>query len=454
MKEVVSPNGDVNMKKKYSLDYSIERDIDRLHAIEEILDTLETNPTHAELEQMASYILYGKDENGKNAVQRGETTDSDKRYKSFQRAADKVQSLDEILDNPLADQQTLQKLEERYIYTKKKPTIARPKYDKKTGELIDIGDGDIPGMQELWTNIDRLDHILAVNEGKVPPDENTQIFSDPYRFYQFKHMLIDIRRHQYYLKDAYRPTLHFLSLTPPKAQTYNWDSDSYYWMPREKWQSRVDNALLSSISKNIEDYETRINPETGKEEVKWVVRRHTFDWENPAHIRALLNFYSAIYMELHDKLDSWGRTLIYDFDRYFNMCGFSEVREYIVTRKIDKVSYAVIVEELQEKFGLKYNENHICTILSKEIPEKMAQAATKYRMLLTTPQLERKRCYTCGQWLPRNNYFFATNNSRKDHFASNCKECEKKKRIEKGGQTQYDRRSKDAKMLEMQTRKT
>jgi hypothetical protein len=104
MKEVVSLNGDVNMKKKYSLDYSIERDWDRLHAVEEILDTLDTKPTNSELEQMASYILYGKDENGKNAVQRGETTDSNKRYNSFQRAADKVQSLDEILENPLSDQ--------------------------------------------------------------------------------------------------------------------------------------------------------------------------------------------------------------------------------------------------------------------------------------------------------------------------------------------------------------
>ena len=441
------------MKKKYSLDYSIERDIDRLHAIEDILDSLETNPTNSELEQMASYILYGKDEEGKNAVQRGETTDSDKRYKSFQRAADKVQSLDEILDNPLADQQTLQKMDERYIYTKKKPTIAHPKYDKKTGALIDAGDSDIPGMQQLWDTIDRLDHILAVNEGKIPPDEYTQIFSDPYRLYQFKHMLIDIRRHQYYLKDAYKPTLHFLAITPPKTQTYNWDEDSFYWMPREQWQSRVDNALLSSISKNIEDYETRINPTTGAQEVKWIVRRQTFDWENPYHIKALLNHYSAIYMELHEKLDSWGRTLIYDFDRYFDMCGFSEVREYIVMRKIDRASHAQIAAELQEKFGLKYNENHICTILSKEIPERMAQIATKHRMLLTTPKEGRKKCFTCKQWLPRNNYFFATNNSRKDHFASNCKECEKKKRIEKGGQTEYDRRSKDSKMLEMQARK-
>ena len=52
------------MKKKYSLDFSIERDSDRLKAVEEILDTLNTDPTATELEQMASYILYGKDENG------------------------------------------------------------------------------------------------------------------------------------------------------------------------------------------------------------------------------------------------------------------------------------------------------------------------------------------------------------------------------------------------------
>ena len=84
----------------------------------------------------------------------------------------------------------------------------------------------------------------------------------------------------------------------------------------------------------------------------------------------------------------------------------------------------------------------------------MAIAATKHRMLLTTPQEERKRCFTCKQWLPRNNYFFATNNSRKDKFASNCKECEKKRRIAKGGQTMYDKRNKDAQMYQMSADKT
>ena len=52
------------MKKAYSLDFSIVRDTDRTAAVYEILDKLEKDPTQSELEQMASYILYGKDENG------------------------------------------------------------------------------------------------------------------------------------------------------------------------------------------------------------------------------------------------------------------------------------------------------------------------------------------------------------------------------------------------------
>jgi len=56
------------MKKKYSLDFSIVRDTERLAAVQKILDTLPNDPSQSELEQMASYILYGKDENGKNSI--------------------------------------------------------------------------------------------------------------------------------------------------------------------------------------------------------------------------------------------------------------------------------------------------------------------------------------------------------------------------------------------------
>lgn len=439
------------MKKKYSLDYNIERDIDRLHAVEDILDSLDTNPNNNELEQMASYILYGKDENGKNAVQRGETTDSDKRYKTFQKTDDKILSLDEIIDNPLSDQLSLQSIEKRYVYTKKKPIIARPKYNKKTGELIDPGDSDIPGINELWDRIDYLEHVVAINEKTLPDDGTVTIFQDSYRLYQLKHMLIDMRRHQYYLKDSYKPTLHFLAAQQPQPQTYNFDSDSTYWMTYEEWERKI-NLPYRNYSKNIDDYESKVTPHGIF--VKWVVKHQCFNWENPKHIRALIDNYSNIYMQLWDKLHSWGRTLIFDFDRYVTMAHLSPVREYILLRKIDKAPYPTIIEELQDKFDLSYNENHLSTILNKEIPEKIVNAVIRHRLEIETPLSEKKQCFRCKRFLPKSKLFFGVNNSHKDHWASSCKECERKRRIEKGGQTDYDRRSKDQTLHEMQTRKT
>ena len=434
------------MKKAYSLDYSIERDIDRVAAVKDILDSLPTDPTQTELEQMGSYILYGKDENGKNAVQRGDTYDGNsRRFNSFKTAEDKVVSLDEVLENPMADQQQLMSPHKRSVYNLKKTTIKRPKYDKKTGELIDIGDGDIPGIQDLWERIDHLEHWIAILEKRLPPDETTTVFEvDSYRLYQLKHQLIDMRRHQYYLKDSYKPTLFFVAADHPKQQFIDWSSDSQYWMPLEQWQRKVSNSLLSSVSKNLEDYETRIN-EKGETEVKWVVRRHTFDWENPKHVRALINNYDLLYDFFKEKLNTYGRTLIFDFERYLEMANLTDLRKFILNCKIKKMQYPEIADLMEAQFGIRYNENHLSEIVAREIPEKIAAVATKHRMILETPQDQLKVCYTCGRALPRHKLFFARNASRKDGFSSNCKECERLKRIERGGSIN-DRRSKDKKM--------
>lgn len=441
------------MKKSYSLDYSIERDVDRLKAVEEILDSLPETPNNSDLEQLASYVLYGKDEKGQNAVQRKEVTDSTKRYRSFKRMDDKAGSLDELMENPLADQLSFKPANERYIYVKKKTEIRRPKYDKKTGELLDEGDANVPGMQQLWERIDYLERVLAANEGKIPFDDSLTILHNDYQQYKLRHMLIDMRLHQYYLKDSANPPIHFSNITVPQPQTINWDSNTAYWIPYEEWERRVSTSLIR-ISTNIGDYTTRRNPETKNIEVKWYVKHHYFDWENPTHVTALMDLYSNLYMEVYDKLHSWGRTLIWDFDRYVDMCNFSPVRLYILTRKIDKVSYPDLVEEIFQKFGIRYNETHLCTIAKREIPEKIALTAKKHRLIMETPQSQKKQCFRCKQWLPRNTLFFGINNGRKDHFASNCKECERKRRIAKGGQTENDRRNKESKMHAVQAGET
>ena len=429
------------MRKKYSLDFSIVRDSDRMRAVQDILDSLPTDPSPTELEQMASYILYGKDENGQNAIQRNETIDKDKRYKSYKTKDDKVQSLDEIMEAPGFDEQQLRSAYKRDSYTTPKPCINRPKYDKKTGEMIDPGDSDIPGMREQWEIIDRWQHILDVAQGKVPPQEGDTIISDPYRIYQLKHNLIDIRKHQYYLKDSYKPTLHFQNLDHPKPQFYDWSGDSFYWVSRDQWQDKVDHAYTSRISKNLNDYETR--GEGDNLEIKWVVCEHTFNWENPRHVRALLNHYHTLYEALHDKLNTYGRTLLWDFDRYISLCDFSELRLFLINLRKVGMAYDDILEEMRAKYAMEYSPNYLVSIVSTEVPNKIARIARMLRIENETPISERKKCIHCGRLLPKDALFFSRNNAHKDGLSNTCKECDRQNRIQRGVISGGDLRKKD-----------
>ena len=418
------------MRKKYSLDFNIVRDVDRLHAVEEILDTLQVDPTPTELEQMASYILYGKDENGNNSIQRKETIDKAKRYKSYKTKDDKVQSLDEMMEVPGFDEQQLRSAYKRDSYTVPKPFIAKPKYDKKTGEMIDPGDSDVPGMIEQWEIIDRWQRMLDIAQGRITPNENDTIVSDPYRVYQLKHNLIDIRKHQYYLKDSYKPTLHFQNLDHPKPQFYDWSGDAFYWLPYDKWEWRVNHSYTSRVSKDLKDYETR--GEGDQLEVKWVICEHHFDWENYKHVRALLNHYCTMYEALKDKLNTYGRTLLWDFDRYVSLCNFSELRLFLIDLRKRGMAYEDILDEMRARYATEYSPNYLVSIVSSEVPKKIAQVAKMMRLEQDTPLDQCKKCIHCGRMLPKDPLFFSRNNAHKDGLSNTCKQCDKENRIKRG----------------------
>ena len=54
------------------LDFDIYSDKDRAAAVRQELAALKRPPTQSQLETMANYILFAKDENGQNAVDRKE----------------------------------------------------------------------------------------------------------------------------------------------------------------------------------------------------------------------------------------------------------------------------------------------------------------------------------------------------------------------------------------------
>ena len=59
------------MRKPYTLDMSIYRDVDRCAAVENILADLDITPSDRDLEQMADYIICGKDDDDLNLFQKG-----------------------------------------------------------------------------------------------------------------------------------------------------------------------------------------------------------------------------------------------------------------------------------------------------------------------------------------------------------------------------------------------
>ena len=378
---------------------------------------------------MATYILCGKDKEGRNAIQRGEITLGNTRYDSFRRTDDKNVSLEALLESPTTDETTLHSFNEKKNYIHGKPGIKRPRYSRKTGELLDPGDSEIPGMKELWESIDEMERWIHVLEGKLPPREDDLLFDDSYRLYRLKHQLIDLRRHQYYLKDAYLQPLFLPNADHPKPQYIDWTSDSYYWMRLPEWEKKVAAARVHTVSKDLKDYETR-EGEDGIE-VKWIVRRHTFDWENYLHVRALIQNYDLLENLLANKINTYGKTLLLDFERYREMAQLNEIRSFLLDQRLQHIPQQQIAENLMRQFGVKYNDNHLGQILIKEIPQKIATAALRHHLLVDTPQEERKQCFRCKQFFPRHTLFFARNKGRKDGFSSNCKECERLRREKK-----------------------
>lgn len=421
-------------RRPFDLDYTIYYDKDRCKLTHDIVNNTNVPLTESDLELLASYILYGKtEETNKSIVQEHKTLDLDKRFKSYKRSDDKVKSLDELLDNPYTRPEDIKPMDNKYVYLKRREGIHRPKYDKR-GNLIDPGDSDIPGMPELWKACDDLAAFIET----IPPEHS-------YRIYRLKHQLIDMRRHQYYLKDAYKPTLRFLNTSRCENQLYDWNCDSTTWITVDEWRRRVNQRFF--ISKNLADYKTITSPE-GETLVFWVIKQHTFDWENPEHVRQLMLHYSILYQQLWDETQSWGRTLLFDFDRYCTLCGFSPLREYILLRRIDGAPYLKIAEEMREKFDVDYTENHLGVILSKEIPRAIARKALELRLDNETPPSERKICAKCRRAYPRHPVFFVSNASRADGFSTTCKFCDKKARLRRG-QPKHDQRTKGSNLPEM-----
>lgn len=437
-------------KRPYNLDYNIPDSPGRAEFVRNLVDTIEVPLSASDLEQLADYILYGRDANGQNAVQRGETLDSNRRHReTYARSSEKTTSLDALLED------TTYNLDHHVVptahwgtYTHPTPSIVRP--HRTPDGKIDEGDGTLEGMKELWETIANLERVVAANTGKLPMTIDTPAIRGGYEMYKVKHVLIDLQRQQYVLKRALRPAIKFNKLTTTYVSPpINFDEDSFYWLTENEWRRKLAASYNPRLSRRLEDYETRVTPEGVQ--VKWVVRKQKFEWENPKHVRALMEHYDMLEAQDGHKPETWGYTLLQDFKHYRQAAALSPLRDYMVELRTRNYNYIAIAAAVEAKFGVRYNSSYLCHMLTTVLPQAIARAATIERLWREVPKEEYKVCELCGRAMPAHPIFFGSSSST----ANQCRECVHRcygNKL-KEGRKKHDKRQKDQTMYTVQARK-
>ena len=152
---------------------------------------------------------------------------------------------------------------------------------------------------------------------------------------------------------------------------------------------------------------------------------------NPVVCSAILCNYSRLKEDSFDRLEG---------DLYYLMLAFDEIadkalKEYplyekIVECKVDGLQNTQIQEILQMEFGIKHSLEYISSLWRKKIPKLIASQAEDeylYWYYLNIEKGKYKKCSRCGQVKLAHNKYFSKNKTSRDGFYSICKKCRNSK---------------------------
>ncbi|MBO7212718.1 MAG: hypothetical protein J6V44_17175 [Methanobrevibacter sp.] len=238
---------------------------------------------------------------------------------------------------------------------------------------------EVPGLKQLREAIKMWEEKLKTASGRDA--------------FIIKKAIIDLRKDQYILKDAwYKPII-------PKNITR-----SKHYIPLEDDFSFDDDGYVVPEGVSLCD---------------------------PKVCSAILCNYSLL------KQESWGE---FERDLWFLMHDFDDVadaalKDYplydrIVEYKVDGLQNIDIQEKIQLEFGIKHSVEYISSLWRNKIPKLIASEAED-RLLdwyfLNEMKGKYKKCSRCGEIKLAHNKYFSKNKTSKDGFYSICKCCRNSK---------------------------
>ena len=343
------------------LDYTLESPEERKQLVEKILEEC-PNPTSQYLETLADYLVLCMEKQEKKErklLTENRMATVNKRETSFEGLVSQLENGEDGIYGMISNDKN-QIFQPKVMITKK-----------------DVE--EIPGLAQLREAIKMWEQKLKTASGRDA--------------FIIKTAIIELRKDQYIIKDAYRKPI----------------------IPKNITRSRHFIPLESDFSFDDEGY---VIPEG-------------VSLCDPKVVSAILCNYSLM------KQESWGE---FEKDLWYLMQEFDEVadaalKDYplydrICEYKVDGLQNLDIQEMIQEEFGIKHSVEYISSLWRNKIPKLIASEAEDrllYWYFMNEMKGKYKKCSRCGEIKLAHNKYFSKNKTSKDGFYSICKCCRNSK---------------------------
>lgn len=442
-------------KNRLKLDWALSTSTERNSFLSTYLAQepfLSSPPNEEELETLANYVLWGKNEEGQNIEQEG-LVELPRRNSTW--ASQNVESLDELTESPTFNENALFSLNSKLPSKKTREVFSRTNVRSSAPASL------LPIFEALWRQIDEIELTLNFYElehgkrTKDPRKELLNIFTEEdhakmrqralninqFHYLKLRHLLVELRREQYTIKDSYSERVLLHSALPPVQENDEqiFDSD----IPIFPFGLFGQNLLSQLVFKPFEE----LVPESFSEkELKKVSRfywekdleketwtKNQFDFTDLESVYQLFLQLEELGEEENGELFSTTNLLIKTLEYYIKEAELTDVQREILDLKIKKEKNQDIAFYINKKYGKTYTVNYISTIFRQKIIPAINEAADYHRQIIRSLPFEEefKVCTKCGRRLLRDPINFVRKSRAKDGLSNHCKACDKRDREEK-----------------------
>ena len=405
--------------------------------------------TSDELETIANYVLWGKNENGLSIEQEG-LVEMPRRNSTW--TSQSVDSLDELTESPTFNENQI------YSLTSKAPTKKVREVFSRSETLKTCPAHLTETYKSLWKEIDKTELTINLYElahekrTKEPRADLLKNLSEEecaqcadraktlnqFKYLKMRHLLVELRREQYTIQDSFKEKI---TLRAPVAYQEDsppiFDADipilplglqSAQSIPQlifQPFNNLVPSAFTPSELKSISSY-------------YWAKKDSQRMGSRCVSFTDLESVYQ-IFMSLGDLEDeeqnilTTTSNLIETLHYYIKEADLSDLQREILEMKINKQKNQDIASYINKKYNKTYAANYISTIFRQKIIPAINNAAAYHEELIQNIFFKEnfKTCTKCGRTLLRDPRNFMRKARASDGFATRCKECDKLEREKK-----------------------